>query len=197
MAAGAVVPEDFDEVADLRTWGYLEGDGGRTSFGVRGGALVVETPHAVWAGRQRGFFLHRTIHGDFDVRTRVRVRAAGALAGLLVRGAPPGGRPGEAWLSLATGLDAGRRVLRLTDTRAGASRTTAADGRAGWVRLRLRRRADLFEVFVGLPGGGWTQTAAIQREDLPPALQVGVQVSGGAHGSPGGRAAVDWVRVSP
>lgn len=195
MTATAATPEGFEDAASLRTWGYLEGDGGRTGFGVRGGALVVAPPRAAWSGRHRAFFLHRTIQGDFDVRTRVRVSAArttAAQAGLLVRGAPPGGRPGEAWLSLATGREAGRRVVRLLDTRAGASRATSADGPAGWTRLRLRRRADLFEVFVGAPGG-WTQTAAIQREDLPPALQVGVQASGGPHGA-GARVLVDWVR---
>jgi hypothetical protein len=186
--------EDFATGTALQRWGYVEGDYGRNRFRVRAGRLEVFPPSSAWVDGHRAFFLYRKVRGDFDVSARLRVAGDAARSGLLVRAAPVEGGDREDWLSLATGVVAGRPVVERRSTARSRSRTAQLGGRRGWTQLRVVRSGARFTLLSRRGAGVWQRRWSVARPDLPATVQVGVDTVSG--GRPEVRAQVDWVRFA-
>jgi hypothetical protein len=185
--------EHFATGAALQRWGYVEGDYGRNRFRVRAGRLEVFPPSSAWADEHRAFFLYRDVHGDFDVRTRLRVIGDAARSGLLVRATPATARDREDWLSFGAATIAGRHVLERRTTARSRSRTTELGGHRGWTELRVVRDGVHFTLMSRAgTGGAWKHRSTLTRPDLPATVQVGIDSV--SAGRPEVQAQVDWVQ---
>ena len=191
----AALSDEFSTSASLAGWRQFHQVEGWPDMvrrlEIRGdsGHLYLEPWTSGWYADFHAPFLFRAVSGDFVVETRLRVdgraggqpRAAWSLAGLMVR-APRTTTPatwtpgGENWLFITSGVaeDVGQPVLETKTTRQSVSRLQLHPVRAGWVQLRVTRRAAAFELASRHDGEDWVVRARFDRPDLPNTLQVGV-----------------------
>lgn len=129
----------------------------------------------IWGTADSGYFAHREITGDFDLRARITSLTnthAWAKAGVMVRESlAPGSR------NLFTLLTAANAAgLQVRSTTGGA--TTWAGG--PWVRapywVRLVRTGDNFQAFLSADGTTW-QPAGTAVVALPATVHAGLAVS--------------------
>ena len=191
----AALSDEFSTPASLARWRQFHQAEGWPSMvrrlEVRGdsGQLYLEPWTSGWYADFHAPFVFREVSGDFVVETRLRVdgrtgggpRAAWSLAGLMVR-APREVTPatwtpgGENWLFITSGVaeNVGQPVLETKTTRQSVSRLQLHPVRAGWVQLRVTRRAAAFELASRHDGEDWVVRARFDRPDLPGTLQVGL-----------------------
>lgn len=154
------------------------------------GALHLQPYHAAWVRDLNAPFLFQTIQGDFDVRTRVRVRGAAAaspggtwsLGGLMARS--PNGLDAKTWearrenwhfLTTGVGLDRGQPVTETKGTYNSYSSLKLRPFEAGWVELRLVR-VGMTLFALARPDGtkDWQVRDRFYRMEPNPAMQVGL-----------------------
>jgi hypothetical protein len=154
------------------------------------GALHLQPYHGAWVRDLNAPFLFQTIHGDFDVRARVRVRGANAvnpggtwsLGGLMARS--PNGLDSKSWeprrenwhfLTTGVGLDRGRPVTETKSTYNSYSSLKLRPFQTGWIELRLVR-VGMTLFALARPDGAttWQVRDRFYRMEPNPAMQVGL-----------------------
>jgi hypothetical protein len=161
-------------------------DVGRSAEGV----LTLQPYHSAWVRDLNAPFLYRELEGDFDVRTRVRVRGAASeiaggtwsLGGLMARvpntSTAAQWRPrAENWHFITTGVGyvAG---LPMTETKSTFNSYSSLKLRpfgAGWVELRLVR-VGVAMIALARPDGEarWEVRDRFYRMEAQPRMQVGL-----------------------
>jgi len=160
-------------------------DVGRTTPG----ALHIEPYHVAWVRDLVGPFYYKTVHGDFDVRARVRVRGKDgpipggtwSLGGLFAR-TPNGNtqaqwRPRlENWQFITTGVGhvAGEQMFETKATMNSFSSLRLRPAPTGWVELRLVRVGMAFVALARAEGGRWEVRDRFYRMEHRPEIQVGL-----------------------
>ncbi len=187
---------------------------------------IIPRSGAWWAG-YHGVYLFKVVRGDFMVTARLQVtgKAGGepantwTISGLLVRA--PGDlslaheQRKENWIYLMTGRGpAQARVVDAKSNRDGSNAWDITPAAAGWYELRIARIGPLFVLLCRPDGEPWKARKLIFRADLPPALQVGLNLTSDFKLSTTMPAAkfnaatfdgagvdaatlVDWIRFSP
>jgi regulation of enolase protein 1 (concanavalin A-like superfamily) len=132
----------------------------------------------VGATADRFRFVHRLVHGDFDLAARVDSLSAlddAAKGGLMVRdGLAAGARNVFAGLTRLGQTFASYR----TATNAATARVTSTTQAPPNSWLRLRRTGDTFTTFRSTNGTTWTQINQVTI-DLPDVVNVGLAVTSG------------------
>lgn len=140
------------------------------------GVLTIDAAGAdIWGEADSGYFVHREITGDFDIRARVTLLTnthAWAKAGLMVRERLAAGSQNV--FTLLTADNAAGMQVR--DSLNGPTSFTGGP----WVRapywVRLVRTGSTFQSFISADGTLW-QSIGTRDLTLPPALLAGVAVS--------------------
>lgn len=161
-------------------------DVGRTTPG----ALNLQPYDSAWVRDVQAPFLFQRLHGDFDVRARVRVRsfdgpiAAGtwSLGGLMAR--VPNGLTEKTWeprrenwhfITTGVGLEPGSPRIETKGTYNGYSSLKLRPVEPGWVELRLVRIGmTLFALSRTDPNGEWQLRDRFYRMEPSPYMQVGL-----------------------
>ena len=193
----AALSDEFDNPGTLKNWKTVDvaerwpnrvekADVNTTSAGH---FFVVPQSGAWWAG-YHGVYYFKEVTGDFSITTRVRVTGKGGgeptkiwtISGLLVR-APgdtklsPDARK-ENWIYVMTGRGpAEGRVIDAKSTLNSINAWDITPAQPGWYELRVARIGPLFIALCRPDGGEWTLRKRILREDLPEALQAGINVT--------------------
>lgn len=154
------------------------------------GALNLQPYDSAWVRDVQAPFLFQRIHGDFDVRARVRVRsskgpiAAGtwSLGGLMAR--VPNGLTEKDWeprrenwhfITTGVGLEPGEPRIETKGTYNSYSSLKLRPVEAGWVELRLVRVGmTLFALARTNPNGPWKVRDRFYRMEPSPYMQVGL-----------------------
>ena len=160
-------------------------DVGRTTPG----ALHIEPYDVAWVRDLVGPYYYKTVHGDFDVRARVRVRGKDgpipggtwSLGGLFAR-TPNGNtqaqwRPRlENWQFITTGVGqvAGEQMFETKATFNSFSSLKLRAAPTGWVELRLIRVGMAFVALSREEGGAWVVRDRFYRMESRPEIQVGL-----------------------
>jgi regulation of enolase protein 1 (concanavalin A-like superfamily) len=140
------------------------------------GTLAIDAAGAdIWNAADSGYFAHREITGDFDLRARVTSLTnthVWAKAGLMVRESLAAGSR-NVFTLLTAGNAAGMQVRAAANAATGFS--------AGpWIQapywVRLVRTGDAFQSMISSDGVTW-QTVGMQTLALPATLHAGVAVS--------------------
>ncbi|WP_313928868.1 hypothetical protein [Pseudoxanthomonas sp.] len=154
------------------------------------GALNLQPQHSAWVRDLNAPFLYREISGDFDVRSRVRVRGAeGAvpggtwsLGGLMAR--VPNRSTAEQWqprrenwhfVTTGVGHVAGQPMTETKGTYNSYSSLKLRPFGTGWVELRLVRVGMALVAMVRAEGDAqWQVRDRWYRMENNPAMQVGL-----------------------
>lgn len=154
------------------------------------GALNLQPYDSAWVRDVQAPFLFQRIHGDFDVRARVRVRssngpiAAGtwSLGGLMAR--VPNGLHEKDWeprrenwhfITTGVGLEPGEPRIETKGTYNSYSSLKLRPVEPGWVELRLVRVGmTLFALARTDPNGSWEVRDRFYRMEPSPYMQVGL-----------------------
>jgi hypothetical protein len=154
------------------------------------GALNLQPFDSAWVRDVQAPFLFQRIHGDFDVRARVRVRsskgpiAAGtwSLGGLMAR--VPNGLSEKDWeprrenwhfITTGVGLEPGEPRIETKGTYNSYSSLKLRPVEPGWVELRLVRVGmTLFALARTNPNGPWEVRDRFYRMEPSPYMQVGL-----------------------
>ncbi|MCL6697419.1 DUF1349 domain-containing protein [Sphingomonas sp. NSE70-1] len=154
------------------------------------GALNLQPYDSAWVRDVQAPFLFQRIHGDFDVRARVRVRsgkgpiAAGtwSLGGLMAR--VPNGLTEKDWeprrenwhfITTGVGLEPGEPRIETKGTYNSYSSLKLRPVEPGWVELRLVRVGmTLFALARTDPNGSWEVRDRFYRMEPSPFMQVGL-----------------------
>jgi hypothetical protein len=154
------------------------------------GALSLQPYDSAWVRDVQAPFLFQRIHGDFDVRARVRVRsskgpiAAGtwSLGGLMAR--IPNGLSEKNWeprrenwhfITTGVGLEPGEPRIETKGTYNSYSSLKLRPVEPGWVELRLVRVGmTLFALARTDPNGPWEVRDRFYRMEPSPYVQVGL-----------------------
>lgn len=226
--------DEFSRPETLREWTTLsqaEDWPGRIERmdigGASPGRLSIIPRSGAWWGGYHGVYLFKVVRGDFMVTARLQVtgKAGGepaniwTISGLLVRA--PGDlslareQRKENWIYLMTGRGpAQARVVDAKSNRDGGNAWDITPAAAGWYELRIARIGPLFVLLCRPDGEPWKARKLIFRADLPPALQVGLNLTSDFKLSTSMPAAkfnaatfdgagvdaatlVDWIRFSP
>ncbi len=154
------------------------------------GALNLQPQHSAWVRDLNAPFLYHEISGDFDVRSRVRVRGAQgpipggtwSLGGLLAR--VPNRNTAEQWLPrrenwhfITTGVGhvAGQQMTETKGTYNSYSSLKLRPFETGWVELRLVRVGMALVAMARADGETqWRVRDRWYRMENNPAMQVGL-----------------------
>lgn len=154
------------------------------------GSLNLQPYDSAWVRDLQAPFLFQRIHGDFDVRARVRVRsstgpiAAGtwSLGGLMAR--IPNGLTEKNWeprrenwhfITTGVGLEPGQPRIETKGTYNSYSSLKLRPVEPGWVELRLVRVGmTLFALARTDPNGPWQVRDRFYRMEPSPFVQVGL-----------------------
>lgn len=161
-------------------------DVGRT----HSGSLNLQPYDSAWVRDLQAPFLFQRLHGDFDVRARVRVRsskgdiAAGtwSLGGLMAR--IPNGLSEKDWeprrenwhfITTGVGLEPGQPRIETKGTYNSYSSLKLRPVDPGWVELRMVRIGmTLFALSRADPDGPWQIRDRFYRMEPSPYVQVGL-----------------------
>jgi hypothetical protein len=161
-------------------------DVGRTTPG----ALHLQPYDSAWVRDLQAPFLFQRLHGDFDVRARVRVRSskgpvadgAWSLGGLMAR--VPNGLTEKNWeprrenwhfITTGVGLERGAPRIETKGTYNSYSSLKLRPVEPGWVELRLVRVGmTLFALARTGPNGRWQLRDRFYRMEPSPYMQVGL-----------------------
>ena len=178
------------------------------------GALNLQPYDSAWVRDVQAPFLFQRLHGDFDVRARVRVRSSNgpiaggtwSLGGLMAR--LPNGLTEKDWeprrenwhfITTGVGLEPGQPRIETKGTYNSYSSLKLRPVEAGWVELRLVRVGmTLFALARTDPNGPWQLRDRFYRMEPSPYMQVGlIAYTTSAEAKPAQEnAAVDNRRVS-
>jgi hypothetical protein len=153
------------------------------------GALNLQPYDSAWVRELHAPFLYQKISGDFDVRTRVRVRSqesavptsVWSLGGLMVR--LPNANTATAWeprrenwffLTTGVGHLPGKVMTETKATINSVSNLKLRPFAAGWVELRLVRVGGTIIALARQEGGRWEVRDRFTRMDMPEVLEVGL-----------------------
>jgi regulation of enolase protein 1 (concanavalin A-like superfamily) len=140
------------------------------------GVLTIDAQgQDIWAKHDFGYFVNRTITGDFDIRARITSLTnthAWAKAGIMVRESGDL-QARNVFTMLSAGAVAGMQVRT---THGGETTFTSGPwvGAPYWVRLV--RTGDSFESLVSANGTTWQRVGTVNLA-LPARLQAGIAVS--------------------
>lgn len=154
------------------------------------GALNLQPYDSAWVRDVQAPFLFQRIHGDFDVRARVRVRSSKgpiatgtwSLGGLMAR--IPNGLTEKDWeprrenwhfITTGVGLEPGEPRIETKGTYNSYSSLKLRPVEPGWVELRLVRVGmTLFALARTDPKGPWEVRDRFYRMEPSPYVQVGL-----------------------
>lgn len=153
------------------------------------GALNLQPYDSGWVRDKIAPYLFQTVHGDFDVRARVRVRGAKgeiaggtwSLGGLMAR--IPNGQSSETWtpnrqnwhfITTGVGLEPGKPVTETKGTYNSYSSLKLRPFQAGWVELRLVRVGMALIALARPDGGRWQVRDRFYRMNPGEPMQVGI-----------------------
>jgi hypothetical protein len=170
---------------------------------------VVLGQYTFWHDENQGFFLYKTVTGDFAVRVRTAIDSidnpgtvpTGSFhaAGIMARD-PASGMGTESWIM----YDLGRQnAVTPRGTRAAntavddtSQQLTASTGDVTSGELVMCRLGDSFHLFRRLDGEAtWTETNTFDR-DLPDDMQVGMAAHAGYAANPDLVATFDFARLT-
>ena len=158
------------------------------------GLLVLEPEASGWYADYQAPFIYKELHGNFDVRCRVRVRGKSAaipqadwsLAGLMIRQSKrttsENWQPRqENWLFLTTGVAEPLNVpvFETKTTNNSMSNLKLRPADSGWVELRIIRSEATFLLLYRYDNKDWTLLERFYRPLLPPVVQVGLNAYSG------------------
>ncbi|MCX5495754.1 hypothetical protein OSH11_13655 [Kaistia dalseonensis] len=154
------------------------------------GTLHIEPYHSGWIYDLNAPFLFREVHGDFDVRARVRVRGAEkaiaggtwSLGGLMAR--VPNKLDSKTWvprsenwhfLTTGVGYVAGQQMTEAKSTFNSYSSLKLRPFPSGWVELRMVR-VGVSIIVMARPEGetAWQVRDRFYRMESNPVMQVGL-----------------------
>ena len=164
------------------------------------GALHIAPYYSAWVRDLNAPFLFREVHGDFDVRARVKVHSAGSdiaghtwsLGGLLARlpndASAANWRPrAENWQFITTGVGhlPGEQMTETKATFNSSSSLKLRPFPTGWVELRLVR-VGMVVIALARPDGqaNWQVRDRFYRMEDWPTMQVGLVAYAGSDDVP-------------
>jgi hypothetical protein len=187
-------------LAGWQQWHTTEGQPDKwKTLAAQNGLLQLQPYASGWYGDYAAPFMFKMVEGNFDVRTKIKVRGEKdglpqtewSLAGLMVRqprraGAAPEPRS-ENWLFLTTGIaePKGSPVMEAKSTTNSISNLKLRPAREGWVELRIVRVQASFILLYRYEGEAWTVLERLYRPQLPYQLQVGINAYSGWNVIPG------------
>lgn len=181
-------------IANWQQWHTTEGQPDKwKSIQIKNDVLHLQPLASGWYADFAAPFLYKTVDGNFDVRTKIKVsgekdalpQTEWSLAGLMVRQPR---RPGAAWeprqenwLFLTTGIaePKGVPVFEAKTTNNSISNLKLRPAREGWVELRIVRINASFILMYRYEGEEWTILERLYRPLLPIRLQVGINAYSG------------------
>ena len=164
------------------------------SLTVKDGILNIQTYACGWYGDYQAPYLFKSITGDFDVRTKVKVSGTNSdlpasewsLAGLMIRQAKRSTSENwqprqENWLFITTGIaePKGVPMFEVKNTNNSLSNLKLRPAKTGWVELRVVRVQASFILLYRNEGEPWTILERFYRPLLPPQVQVGLNAYSG------------------
>lgn len=187
-------------LAGWHQWHITEGQPDKwKTLSVQKGLLQLRPYASGWYGDYAASFMFKIVEGNFDVRTKIKVRGEKdglpqtewSLAGLMVRQPKRAGSVLEArsenWLFLTTGIaePKGSPVMEVKSTTNSISNLKLRPAREGWVELRIVRVQASFILLYRYEGEAWTVLERLYRPQLPYQLQVGINAYSGWNVIPG------------
>lgn len=185
--------DEFNDTASLQQWSLFHAAEGYPnkikSVGVNQGKLELQPKASGWYADYQAPFLFKTITGNFDVRTKVKVSGANStlptvdwsLAGLMVRQPKQTNketwRPRqENWLFITTGIaeQTDLPVFEVKSTNNSLSNLKLRPGKTGWVELRIVRVEAAFILLARYEGEAWQILERFYRPVMMGPLQVGL-----------------------
>jgi regulation of enolase protein 1 (concanavalin A-like superfamily) len=152
------------------------------------GQLHIEPQVCTWFEDYRGIFLFKEVTGDFSAVVRVQCTGLStavptrsfSLAGIMAR-TPRVVSPGtwtegqENWVFINTGAgNPNVSQIETKDTVDSSSLLILTPSQTGWIELRMDRIGPVFSLYRRFPGENWFLERVITRNDMPAALQVGI-----------------------
>jgi hypothetical protein len=185
--------DDFTSATSLNNWQQFHTTENYPnkirSLSIENGILNLQPYASGWYADFQAPFLYKTIVGDFDVRTKVKVSgltgelpdSEWSLAGLMIRQAKRGTSENwqprlENWLFITTGIaePKGSPMFEVKTTNNSLSNLKLRPAKKGWVELRAVRVQASFILMYRYEGEQWTILERFYRPLLPPQLQVGL-----------------------
>jgi len=193
----AALSDEFDDAKSLSTWKRFDQTYGWPDMVKKvdvdtttKGAFHLEPLHSAWVRDRIAPFFYRELHGDFDVRARVKVHSANgdipggtwSLGGLLAR--VPNRNTEKAWeprrenwhfITTGVGHVRGEQMTETKGTYNSYSSLKLRPFATGWVELRLVR-VGMSLVALARPEGekAWQVRDRFYRMEGNPAIQVGL-----------------------
>lgn len=190
--------DDFNNAATLSNWQQFHTTENYPdkirSLTIKDGVLSLQPFASGWYADYQAPFLFKTIAGDFDVRTKVKVSGTTndlpssewSLAGLMVRQAKRSTSENwqprqENWLFITTGIaePKGIPMFEVKTTNNSMSNLKLRPARKGWVELRVVRIQASFILMYRYEGEQWTILERFYRPLMPPQVQVGLNAYSG------------------
>jgi hypothetical protein len=190
--------DEFNQVENLPKWTQFHDAEGYPSkiksLLIQQGLLHWQVFASGWYADYQAPFFFKTVQGDFDVETRIKVsglrdslpNSEWSLAGLMIRepkatSAASWQPRAENWLFLTTGVaqPKGIPVFEVKSTNNSLSNLKLRPAKAGWVSLRVIRIQASFVLLYRYDGEPWRLVERFYRPLLPPALQVGLNAYSG------------------
>lgn len=153
------------------------------------GQLRLQPKASGWYADNQAPFIFKTVSGNFDVRTRIKVSGEQtelpsvdwSLAGLMVRQPKQTTRSNwmprqENWLFITTGVadDTQLPVIEVKTTNNSASNLKLRPAKPGWVELRIVRIDASFILMSRYEGESWKIQERFYRPLMVGPLQVGL-----------------------
>jgi hypothetical protein len=175
-----------------------------------GHLTVVLGQYNFWNDELQGFFLYKTVTGDFTIHVRTDIEsidnpgsdptASFHAAGIMARD-PSSDGGDESWVMYDLGRQNAITARGTRSANTAGSNTsftlTASQNDATSGELIMCRLGDTFHLFRKLEGQtDWTETQTLDRGDLPQTMQVGVAANAGYAANPDLRATFDFARFT-
>lgn len=197
--------DEFDDPGDLDCWNEGPLQTGATAIVENGHLSVTATANDGWYNSLQGWFIYRTISGNFAVETQITVSGLTDppnppteifnAAGLMARN----GTTTENWVLFDVGHQDAADGLGTVykNTSNGTSSVNFGGSSAMSGRLLLCRVGNDYYMFRNF-GGGWSLNAGplTNAQLTQPDLQVGLVVSSWTAGPPDVHAEFDYVRFA-
>lgn len=194
--------DEFNNASTLASWQQWHTAEGQPdkwkATQVKNGVLELQPYASGWYADYAAPFLYKTIDGNFDVRTKIKVsgekdalpQTEWSLAGLMVRQPKKPGATWEPrqenWLFLTTGIaePKGSPVFEAKTTNNSISNLKLRPAKEGWVELRIVRMQASFILMYRYEGEEWTVLERLYRPQMPFQLQVGINAYSGWNAIP-------------
>lgn len=198
--------DEFDGHDVAGSWAVHDGEHFRRE--VKAGKLVVTpTSNTVWYKADDGPGLFKKVEGNFRVTARVQARSAAdpskpvgngyQFAGLIARDPASTSRGEESYVFNVVGYRKSYLSIETKTTKDDHSEVLGPEWDSGDADLRICRVNGRFLVLKRHVGDGdWELGTTYERNDLPPALQVG-PIAYTYTDEWDLRASFDWVRFAP